>query len=135
MLRYLLETGEKKAEESKEDELDENANNHSNVSSSSGTSGFLVEDIAEVSEPSKDDEVPGVGVEDDEASRDTESGGEEAVEEVGAVLPEPEAAEEAATTGAVDRMIGGEKREGWQQCAVLLRILFPLQYRYHHLLA
>ena len=30
MLRYLLETGEKKAEESKEDELDENANNPSN---------------------------------------------------------------------------------------------------------
>ena len=67
-----------------------------------------------------------------EAALDTE---EEAVVEVGAVLPAPEAAEEAATTGAVDRMIGGEKREGWQQCAVLLRILFPLQYRYHHLLA
>ena len=67
-----------------------------------------------------------------EAAQDSE---EEAAEEVGAVLPVPEAAEEAATTGAVDRMIGGEKREGWQQCAVLLRILFPLQYRYHHLLA
>ena len=67
-----------------------------------------------------------------EAAQDSE---EEAAEEVGAVLLEPEAAEEAATTGAVDRMIGGEKREGWQQCAVLLRILFPLQYRYHHLLA
>ena len=67
-----------------------------------------------------------------EAALDTE---EEAAVEVGAVLPAPEAAEEAATMGAVDRMIGGEKREGWQQCAVLLRILFPLQYRYHHLLA
>ena len=84
------------------------------------------EDVTEVEEDSE------VAAMEAEAALDTE---EEAAEEVGAVLPAPEAAEEAATTGAVDRMIGGEKREGWQQCAVLLRILFPLQYRYHHLLA
>ena len=67
-----------------------------------------------------------------EAALDSE---EVAAAEVGAVLLELEAVEEAATMGAqeVDPMIGGEKRKGWQQCAV--RILFPLQYRYHHLLA
>ena len=63
MLRYLLETGEKKAEESnptKEDELDENSNN--NVSASK-MQVKDVEDLAEVSEPLKDEEVPAAGVE------------------------------------------------------------------------